>query len=495
MTNLATKQNEFNHDSDLQPTSLTDALNIVKDVLTQGDDEAIKAAMVTLEKAYPDANLKHVQLHEAGRLAITARQWDTAERFAIRSLLAFPKFGDSFKLLGDVLTRKKRKEEAAVCYRFLIPEAIEQQYFNEPPVEYVSTLSSTDTISRYKAFEPERIETKPTIQFNPTSLPELSYEKINSAEAFVAVVPEGKLWYDGGQEIVWDKNNRVVKDISLGQPRLVQACAQSKQPVHLNGKVCLLGNRSYMNYYHWLYDTLPRLAVLDAAGIDFNSIDKFVVMPLRHSFHSESLEHLSISDERLHTVDKGEYISADELYIPHFGSNSLGLAQARWNPEFLRSTFGPSVLPKTQERRLFVSRGTIGKRGISNEPELIDALIPLGFEVVHCENLSIVEQAQLFAEASVVLGPHGAGLTNIVYCQPDTVVIELFNAHIAPCFWTISELMGLKHATHFCGHVDDRTGVAGTKAPRTSTAFNIRRNAFDVDVGDVVKTLNELHVL
>jgi len=494
MTNLAIDQSKFNHTSETEPGSLSDAMSLVNEALACADEAAVGVAMVALEKARPDAKLKHVQLHEAGRLAMTAKHWDCAERFAIRSLVAFPKYGDSFKLLGDVLTRKRREEEATLCYRFQIPAAIEEQYLSEPPVEYVKTCSDAGSILRHKAFDAEVIAVNPPIQFNPTSLPEFSYTELNAAEAFVAAVPGGELWYDGGQEIVWDRNGRVIEDISLGQPSLVQASAQGRKPVYLEGKVCLLGNRSYMNYYHWLYDTLPRLSVLENAGIDIDTIDLFVVMPLRHPFHTESLERLGISSDRLHTVDKGEYISADELYIPHFGSNSLGLAQARWNPEYLRKKFGPSVPAEQQERRLFISRGNTGKRGISNEPKLIDALLPLGFEVVHCENLSMVEQAQMFAEASVVLGPHGAGLTNIVYCQPGTTVIELFNAHIAPCFWSISELMELKHITHFCGHVDDKAELIGTMPPRTSEAFNSRRHAFDVDVADVLNTLHELQI-
>ena len=494
MNNVALNQRETPDFPDPGQLPLSEAINRVKLALDARDEEAVKSAIVLLEQACPDVGLKHVQLHDAGRLAIVARDWDCAERFAIRSLIAFPKFGDSFKLLGDVLTRKKRKEEAAVCYRFQIPEAIEQQYLSEPPVEYVSVNASDSAVTTEHAYESETYATKPPIQFNPTSLPELEYDELIAAEAYVAIVPGGELWYDGGQEIVWDNQQRVIQEISLGQPCLVQASAQGRTPVHLEGRVCLLGNRSYLNYYHWLYDTLPRIEVLTAAGIDIDAVDLFVVMPLRYPFHTESLERLGISQDKLHTVDKGEYISADELLIPHFGSNSLGLKQARWNPEFLRKRFGPAKTPSTHDRRLFISRGTTGKRGISNEPELIDALQPLGFEVVHCENLSMVEQAQLFAEAAVVLGPHGAGLTNTVYCQPGTTIIELFNAHMAPCFWTISEILDLKHATHFCGHVDDKTGLAGTAAPRTSVAFNIRRNAFDVDVADVLNTLSELGI-
>ena len=55
-----------------------------------------------------------------------------------------------------------------------------------------------------------------------------------------------------------------------------------------------------------------------------------------------------------------------------------------------------------------------------------EVLASFKFEEILPEQLSVQEQAELFASASAVVGPHGAGLTNIVFCKPQTKVIELF---------------------------------------------------------------------
>ena len=50
------------------------------------------------------------------------------------------------------------------------------------------------------------------------------------------------------------------------------------------------------------------------------------------------------------------------------------------------------------------------------------------------------------ASASVVLAPHGAGLSNIVFCQPGTKIIELFApTYVPPCYRIISNICGLEH--------------------------------------------------
>src|SRR5262249_50061838 len=40
-------------------------------------------------------------------------------------------------------------------------------------------------------------------------------------------------------------------------------------------------------------------------------------------------------------------------------------------------------------------------------------------------SLSMAEQIRAFAEAEVIIGPHGSGLANIVFCQKGKVVIEI----------------------------------------------------------------------
>ncbi len=61
-----------------------------------------------------------------------------------------------------------------------------------------------------------------------------------------------------------------------------------------------------------------------------------------------------------------------------------------------------------------------------NEQELEPILIDHGFEVIEAENLSFAAQVCLFSQAEVVAGPHGAGLTNILFAPEGCKVLELF---------------------------------------------------------------------
>lgn len=61
----------------------------------------------------------------------------------------------------------------------------------------------------------------------------------------------------------------------------------------------------------------------------------------------------------------------------------------------------------------------------SLQADILAFLLKQGFCPVILEELEIQEEINLFAGAEIVIGNHGSGLSNIVYCSPGTRVIEI----------------------------------------------------------------------
>ena len=105
-------------------------------------------------------------------------------------------------------------------------------------------------------------------------------------------------------------------------------------------------------------------------------------------------------------------------------------------------------VPKERgQRRLLLSRASPHVRRVVNEDELLDALLPLGFERITLESLDVKSQARLFADAETVVAPHGAGLTNLMFCS-STGVVECFSsvgAHDS-VYRRLAGLLGLPYA-------------------------------------------------
>jgi capsular polysaccharide biosynthesis protein len=107
-----------------------------------------------------------------------------------------------------------------------------------------------------------------------------------------------------------------------------------------------------------------------------------------------------------------------------------------------------------RNRRLLVARKG-PTRMIHNLEPVRDFLSRFDFESVYLEGMSVADQIRLFQSAEFVISPHGAGLANLLFCEPGTKVIELMpSVEVRPFFWLISDKLNLVHGVQFCAAAD-----------------------------------------
>jgi capsular polysaccharide biosynthesis protein len=192
------------------------------------------------------------------------------------------------------------------------------------------------------------------------------------------------------------------------------------------------------NFHHWLVDCLPRFAVLQAVGLDHLPL---IVPAKLSSFQSCSLRALGVAlEQTTPLLDDDDQMLPDRLVwaSPAAPVNFPSPFVVQW----LRQTFGADRdRPAAgRSRRLLVSR--TGVRRLINEEQLAGALEPLGFELLVPERLDLLEQVRTFSEAELIVGAHGAGLTNIAFAKP-CGVLELFPpAHVAWHYYTLARAAG-----------------------------------------------------
>ena len=215
-----------------------------------------------------------------------------------------------------------------------------------------------------------------------------------------------------------------------------------------DGTVAVFSALSGHIYYHWMIDVLPRIGLLRASGLELDRIDGFAINSLSAPFQRETLDILGIPADKCIESDRHPHIQAQQLVVPSFPG------YLDWVPrgtiEFLRQTFlgdRDLSLPKDGgSRRIYISRAKAQYRQLLNEAEAIALLETFGFESVCLEDLSVIAQAQLFASAEAIVAPHGGGLTNLVFCQPNTTVVELFSPnYVRTDYWMISQQLQLQH--------------------------------------------------
>jgi len=202
------------------------------------------------------------------------------------------------------------------------------------------------------------------------------------------------------------------------------------------------------NYFHWWVDTLPRLAVAEAAGIR-----RFqVIVPDRmEDWQRESLERLGISSNRWEPFGDDHW-QVESLLFPSLMGYS-GMVRP-WAVDWLRRKIG---LPKPAagKRRLYLRRTKAGYRQVANEAELLPILKSYKFEFLETQGMSLAEQMKLFSSAEVVVSIHGAGLANLLFAPPKTRVVEFMSPHPAytnTCYYSLCSAVGHRYGVIFGKH-------------------------------------------
>ena len=193
-------------------------------------------------------------------------------------------------------------------------------------------------------------------------------------------------------------------------------------------------NRLSNNYFHWTIEHLTRIILL----MDYNKklSDKYSVLIWNRSpnFVVDALKHLVGWPERkiIRWSDTGTAkINSCILISYPVERNNATLRVYAYSPHIIRRTnqlaFQKISLPVQKLCNSFVvSRRNVNARNLVDEIQLVDAFPDLNLEIVYLEKMNFVQQVQLFQSAKIIIAPHGAGLTNLIYCNNKVFVIELY---------------------------------------------------------------------
>ncbi len=232
---------------------------------------------------------------------------------------------------------------------------------------------------------------------------------------------------------------------------------------NLNGKVLslLTGGAGNNNYWHWLFDVLPRLALCEKT-LGLNKINFFLLPSLHRKFQIQSLELLDIPKNKCLSSEFFSHIQSTELIatehpvvINNDASYSIQNMPA-WISNWLKEKY---ILKKKKDNikfpnKIFIDRrnekNTTGHRSLLNEEEIVSFLNNAGFKAIKLEETNFIDQVNIFNNAQIIVGLHGAGFANISFCKPGTKVIELKNNSDDPVIKNLSLTNKLLHKAINC---------------------------------------------
>lgn len=255
---------------------------------------------------------------------------------------------------------------------------------------------------------------------------------------------------------------------------------------HLKGKTLMLSSRR--NYWHKLTDDLSLINLLKTNDYNIDIFDNIICEKPISSAEKQIHEIGNISEEKLVPLSEFKHLESEELYLM---TGNLALAK---DPILqTRSTIleRAKALSASPLKRIVIGRDDVNTRRWLNQYESVNLLKEkYGFVYVSTSQMNLIEQAKLFNGAEIVVGVHGAGLTNILFMNNNATVIELrYKKQIgkfssADCYVQVSDLIGIKHFAILCEGME-RKDLKGRSIEDADVIVNL------TELSKVIEMCNE----
>lgn len=239
------------------------------------------------------------------------------------------------------------------------------------------------------------------------------------------------------------------------------------------------------NYCHWLLDQLPRTRHLEPS--------QHLIMHQLAPFMQSTLDMMNIATERVIELKKHPIVAVKRLLVDTSMARHWHHPCQEVNTELVDyvksslSAYEANLVDRREKRNIYVSRNRSSRRHISNETELLECLKRFNFEVVYLEELSIAEQISVFKNASVIVAPHGAGLSNVIFCE-NASVIEIFNPNYGTAgFRLLAQLVGSEYQ-----HIMGKNKALSASERQSVGRAKLQREDIEVDTALLVQCLEKI---
>ncbi len=203
------------------------------------------------------------------------------------------------------------------------------------------------------------------------------------------------------------------------------------------------------NYYHWHIFALVKLLILKEKGLLEGSL---IFLPRKYQsykFAIPSLEKLGVKKSQIVFLRRKSNIKVNELAFAVTSQNNspalCKLSQVLRNSAKSDLNFGDKI---------YISRTGQALRFVENEAEVVAMLEKYGFKKLVIDQFSYDEQIAICSKVKYLVSPHGAGLTNILFMQQNSCLLELANPHeeniLVDHYYKLADLINVKYFYQQC---------------------------------------------
>jgi hypothetical protein len=199
------------------------------------------------------------------------------------------------------------------------------------------------------------------------------------------------------------------------------------------------------NYFHWTLEGLTRLYFLQLYKDITSQSPKLLIDPQAPQWMKDSLTLLGYAAEDIIEWD-ATYARADCVLVASTPTvnGQRSPSAVRWVKTKILQSLGEKM-SRVNSPYIYISRRNSKRRRIINEEALLELFTKYDIQAFELENLSFSEQVHLFSQASLIIGPHGAGFSNAIYSDKATLIEFFEQNYINPCFYRMAQALDLNY--------------------------------------------------
>lgn len=282
-------------------------------------------------------------------------------------------------------------------------------------------------------------------------------------------IKNGKIFTNSNEDAAYLKDNFVLVDPSYQyrnsknsniKKNFIFSSGVNRFKKKYYGKIISIisGGAAKHNYGHWLFDSISRLLII-LKKKKVNNFDYLYVPSYKYRYQKEIFKYLKISSKKIISSEKNKYIEGTEIICTNHPFQHRFDKISKPIISELRNTFlkfGSFSRVKYYDK-IFIERDYSefnlkddlskyrNNRILINNDEIKNFLKKNGFKSFKFNNLSFADQIKLFSKAKIIISMFGAELSNLIFCNKGTKVIEIKNNIKLKEFKNISKLCNLKH--------------------------------------------------
>ncbi|WP_424014956.1 glycosyltransferase family 61 protein [Halorubrum xinjiangense] len=213
------------------------------------------------------------------------------------------------------------------------------------------------------------------------------------------------------------------------------------------------------SYYHWMMEYLPKLRLLELYQKETGEEPTLLIESDPRDFVCNTLKAVGYDSTQYTEWDQQE-TRVEKLIVtthrphvfnyetPELSNYNPSVRDFSWLRDRMRSNMPDSDTNSDNIKKAYISRQEASReRMVVNQNQLNEILEKYGFETYKLETLPFKEQLEIFYKADIIMGPHGAGLLNMIFADNPTI-IELFpESVIKPHFYFLADMFDFDYTS------------------------------------------------